>query len=430
MTLLRIAGGRIIDPAQNLDTIADLWIRGDRILGVGPQPNLTANRTLDAAGKIVCPGFIDMHVHLGEPGHEDNETIATGTAAALAGGVTTLACMPDSEPALDSQAAAEFVFLQAERAGNANVFPIGAVTKGRKGEELAEIGGLVEGGAVAFTDHDRPLASAEIMRRALEYCRMFDRPVLCHAEDPDLTRGGIMHEGSESLRLGLRGMPAAAEEVVLHRDLELAQLTRGRLHVLTVSTAGSVTLIRRAKEEGIQVTAEVCPHHLALTHEKLRTFDSNYKMNPPLRTEEDVAALLEGLRDGTLDVLASDHTPQAQEKKMRELDLAPFGVIGLETLVPVCIATLIEPGHLTWPQLVAKLTLHPARILGLERGTLKSDADADVTILDPEVSWTIDASRFLSRSRNTPFVNRPVKGRVWATIVAGDVRFCFGDSRP
>lgn len=429
MTLLRIAGGRIIDPAQNLDTIADLWIRGDRILGIGPQPNLTANRTLDAAGKIVCPGFIDMHVHLGEPGHEDNETIATGTAAALAGGVTTLACMPDSEPALDSQAAAEFVFLQAERAGNANVFPIGAVTKGRKGEELAEIGGLVEGGAVAFTDHDRPLASAEVMRRALEYCRMFDRPVLCHAEDPDLTRGGIMHEGIESLRLGLRGMPAAAEEVVLHRDLELAQLTRGRLHVLTVSTAGSVTLIRRAKEEGIQVTAEVCPHHLALTHENLRTFDSNYKMNPPLRTEEDIAALLEGLRDGTLDVLASDHTPQAQEKKMRELDLAPFGVIGLETLVPVCITTLIEPGHLTWPQLIAKLTLHPARILGLDRGTLQPEADADVTILDPEASWTIDPSRFLSRSRNTPFVNRGVKGRVWATLVAGDVRFTLGEGR-
>lgn len=429
MTLLRIAGGRIIDPAQNLDTIADLWIRGDRILGIGPQPNLTANRTLDAAGKIVCPGFIDMHVHLGEPGHEDNETIATGTAAALAGGVTTLACMPDSEPALDSQAAAEFVFLQAERAGNANVFPIGAVTKGRKGEELAEIGGLVEGGAVAFTDHDRPLASAEVMRRALEYCRMFDRPVLCHAEDPDLTRGGIMHEGIESLRLGLRGMPAAAEEVVLHRDLELAQLTRGRLHVLTVSTAGSVTLIRRAKEEGIQVTAEVCPHHLALTHENLRTFDSNYKMNPPLRTEEDIAALLEGLRDGTLDVLASDHTPQAQEKKMRELDLAPFGVIGLETLVPVCITTLIAPGHLTWPQLIAKLTLHPARILGLDRGTLQPEADADVTILDPEASWIIDPSRFLSRSRNTPFVNRGVKGRVWATLVAGDVRFTLGEGR-
>ena len=248
MNIFCITGGRVIDPSQNLDQVTDLWIRGERIVGVGQQPRLQATEVLDATGKIVCPGLIDMHVHLREPGREEDETIATGTAAALAGGITSVACMPNCEPALDNQAAAEFVYLQAERAGNANVFPVGAITKGRQGAELAEIGGLVDGGAVAFTDDDNPVVSAEIMRRALEYCRMSDRPVLSHAEDPELTRGGTMHEGAESMRLGLRGMPAVAEEVIIHRDIELARLTGGRLHVMHVSTAAGVELIRRAKE--------------------------------------------------------------------------------------------------------------------------------------------------------------------------------------
>ncbi len=268
MNILRITNGRVIDPAQNLDQITDLWIRGEYIVGIGPQPRLQATQVLDATGKIVCPGLIDMNVHLCEPGREEDETIATGTAAALAGGITSLACMPNTEPALDNQAAAEFVYLQAERAGNANVFPVGAVTKGRKGAELAEIGGLVDGGAVAFTDDDNPVVSAEIMRRALEYCRMFDKPVLCHAEDPDLTRGGTMHEGVESMRLGLRGMPAVAEEVVIHRDIELARLTGGRLHIMHVSTATGVELIRRAKERGVKVTAEACPQHFYFTDKR------------------------------------------------------------------------------------------------------------------------------------------------------------------
>src|SRR5438874_5467947 len=250
MNTLRITAGRVIDPSQGIDQLTDLWIRGEHIAGLGPQPQYPATRTFDAAGKIVCPGLIDMHVHLREPGREEDETIATGTAAALAGGVTSVACMPNTEPALDSQAAAEFVYLQAERAGNANVFPVGAITKGRQGQELAEIGGLVEGGAVAFTDNGSPVSSAEIMRRALEYCRMFDRAVLSHCEDLDLTRGGVMHEGFESMRLGLRGMPAAAEEVMVHRDIALAELTGGRLHVMHVSTAGSVDLIRRARARG------------------------------------------------------------------------------------------------------------------------------------------------------------------------------------
>jgi dihydroorotase len=422
MNTLRVSNGHVIDPSQNLDQVTDLWIRGGHILALGPQPQLVADRTLDATGKIVCPGLIDMHVHLREPGREEDETIATGTAAALAGGVTSVACMPNTEPALDSQAAAEFVYLQAERAGNANVFPVGAVTKGREGKELSEMGGLVEGGAVAFTDDGSPVSSAEIMRRALEYCCMFDKAVLSHAEDLELTRGGVMNEGFESMRLGLRGMPAAAEEVMIHRDIELAQLTGGRLHILHVSTAGGVDLIRRGKQRGIRVSGEACPHHFTLTDKCLRTFDSNYKMAPPLRTEADVEAIIAGLKDGTLEVIATDHAPHAPEKKMRELDQAPNGIIGLETLLPVCILALIEPGHLTWPQLIEKLTINPARVLGIDRGTLRPGADADVTVIDPREEWTIDPNRFRSKSRNCPFAGWKVRGRGHAVLVGGQVK--------
>ncbi len=423
MSTLRIANGRVIDPSQGIDQVADLWVRGDRVAGLGPQPDLHADRTLDASGKLVCPGLIDMHVHLREPGREEDETIATGTAAALAGGVTSVACMPNTEPALDSQAAAEFVYLQAERAGNANVFPVGAITKGRQGQELAEIGGLVEGGAVAFTDDGSPVASAEIMRRALEYCRMFDRAVLSHSEYSDLTRGGVMHEGFESMRLGLRGMPAAAEEIMVFRDIALAELTGARLHILHVSTRGSVELIRRARARGVRVSGEACPHHFTLTDRELRRYDSNYKMTPPLRTEDDVRALLDGLKDGTLEVIASDHAPHAVEKKTRELDQAPYGIIGLETLLPVCVLSLIEPGHLTWPQLIEKLTVNPARVLGIDRGTLRPGAAADVTVIDPAAEWVIDPSRFRSKSRNCPFAGWKVRGRAHAVIVGGTVKY-------
>src|SRR6266852_2356198 len=403
MQTIRITNGRVIDPAQGIDQVTDVWIQGETILGVGPQPTAQADHVIDASGKIVCPGLIDMHVHLREPGREEDETIATGTAAALAGGVTSVACMPNTEPALDSQAAAEFVYLQAGRAGHANVFPVGAITKGRQGQELAEIGGLVEGGAVAFTDDGAPVVSAEIMRRALEYCRMFNKAVLSHAEDLELTRGGVMHEGFESMRLGLRGMPAAAEEVMVHRDITLAELTGGRLHILHVSTAGSDELIRQARQRGVRVSGEACTHHFTLTDQCLRTFDSNFKMAPPLRTEEDVQGLIAGLKDGTLEVIATDLAPHAPEKKMRELDQAPNGIIGLETLLPICVVSLIEPGHLTWPQLIEKLTCHPARILGIDRGTLRPGADADVTVIDPTAEWTIDPKQFQSKSRNCPF---------------------------
>jgi dihydroorotase len=422
MTSLRITNGRIIDPSQKLDRVVDLWIQGERIHRIGPQPELRADHIIDAAGMIVCPGLIDMHVHLREPGREEDETIKTGSAAALAGGITSVACMPDTEPPLDHQAAAEFVHLQAERAGKANVFPVGCVTKGRKGAELAEIGGLVKGGAVAFSDADAPIVSAEMMRRALEYCRMFDRPVLSHAEDIELTRGGLMHEGKESMRLGLRGMPSAAEEVMIHRDIELARLTGGRVHFQHVSTAGSVELIRRAKEQMLRVTAETCPQYCFLTDASLRSYDSNFKLNPPLRTAADVQAIVAGLKDGTLDALASDHSPLAPEKKLRELDQAPFGIVGLETLLPICVKILVEPGHLSWPQLIAKLSMQPAAILGIQRGTLKPDEIADVTIIDPAVEWTIDPGKFVCKSRNSPFGGMKLRGRAHTVIVAGKIK--------
>jgi dihydroorotase len=423
MTTLRITNGRVIDPSQGLDQVADLWIENGRVAAVGPRPDLHADRTIDAAGLIVAPGLIDMHVHLREPGREEDETIATGTASALAGGVTAVACMPNTEPALDSQAAAEFVILQAQRAGNARVYPVGAVTKGRAGKELAEIGGLVEGGAVAFTDDGSPVVSAEVMRRALEYCKMFGRAVMSHCEDLDLTRGGVMNEGVESMKLGLRGMPAAAEEVHVFRDIALAELTGGKLHILHVSTAGSVGLIRQARKRGVPVTAEACPHHFTLTDECLRSFDSNYKMAPPLRTRADVEAVIEGLKDGTIGVIATDHAPHAPEKKMRELDQAPNGIIGLETLLPICVTQLIEPDHLTWPQLVEKLTVNPARVLGVDAGTLRPGARADVTVIDPAAEWTIDPARFRSKSRNSPFAGWTVRGRAHTVLIDGVVKY-------
>jgi dihydroorotase len=422
MTILRIANGRIIDPSQRIDQVADLWIQGERIVDIGPHPHLSADRTIDAAGKIVCPGLIDMHVHLREPGREEDETIATGTAAAIAGGVTSVACMPNTEPPIDSQAAAEFVKMQAKKAGNANVFPIGTISKNREGKELAEIGGLIEGGAVAFTDDGSPVMNSELMRRALEYTKMFDRAILSHSEDLELTRGGVMHEGFVSMQLGLRGMPAAAEEIMVYREIALAEVTGGRMHILHVSTAGSVELIRQAKKRSVRVTGEACPHHLTLTDERLRSFDSNYKMAPPLRTQQDVDAVLEGVIDGTLDVLATDHAPHAVEKKERELDQTPNGIIGLETFLPICVHALIETKQLTWPQLIERMTVNPARVLGIDRGTLRAGKVADVTVIDPIAEWTIDKNKFRSKSRNSPYHGWKVRGRAMAVIVAGVVK--------
>ncbi len=420
MRTIQIVGGRIIDPSQEIDRVGNLWLSRGQVLPLG-EGYEEAEIVIDARGMIVCPGLIDVHVHLREPGNEEDETIATGASAALAGGVTTLACMPNTIPALDTQGAAEFVVLQAQRARKAKVYPVGAVSKGRKGDELAELGQLVAGGAVAFTDDGAPVASASLMRRALEYAKMFDKPIMQHCQVPELTVGGVMNEGFESMRLGLAGMPAAGEDIMVARDIRLAEITGGRLHIQHISTARSVELVREGKRRGVRVTAEACPHHFTLTDERLRTFDSNFKMNPPLRTWNDVEAVIGGLKDNTIEILATDHAPHAPEKKMRELDQAPFGIVGLETLVPICVLGLIEPGHLTWPEMIRKLTVNPAQLLGIPKGTLRPGADADVTIIDPETRWTIDPVdvpvqepkyplRRLGRPRPGPYRHRRRRG--------------------
>jgi len=420
MSCILIRNGRVIDPATRHDAVANLWIESGVIAAIG-GPDRQATETIDASGKLVCPGLIDMHVHLREPGREEDETIASGCAAAIAGGVTSVACMPNTEPPLDSQSAAEFVIQQARRAGLANVFPVGCLTKGKLGQDLSEMGGLVQGGAVAFTDDGTPVTDSEVMRRAMEYARGLGKAVLSHSEDLALTRGAVMHEGAESLRLGLKGYPAAAEEIMIYREIALAEITGARLHILHVSSARGVELIRWARDKGLPVTGEASPHHLLLNDECLRGFDSNYKMSPPLREKKDSAALVQGLKDGVITVLATDHAPHSVEKKMREIDQAPNGIIGLETFLPTCVKALIDPGHLTWPQMIAMMTLHPAQILGIDRGTLKPGAPADVTIIDPDREWTIDVTKFRSKSRNCPFGGWKVKGLAEQVIVGGRV---------
>ena len=430
MATLLIRGGRVIDPAQDIDRIADLRIVDGRIAGIGPGETGAgrADETIDAAGMIVTPGLIDMHVHLREPGREEDETIASGTRAALAGGFTSVACIPNTEPPIDTQAAVEFIHQKAARADTCNVFVVACVSRNREGKELAEIGQLVEAGAVAFSDDGAPVSDAELMRRALEYCSMFGKPILAHEEVLELSRGGVMNEGLVSLLLGLGGMPATAEEVMIGRDTALAESTAGRLHVMHVSTAGGVALVRAAKARGVRVTAEACPHHFTLTDESLRTFDANCKMSPPLRTAADVEAIIAGIADGTIDCIATDHAPHAREKKMLELDRAPFGILGLETAIGLSVTRLVAPGHLGWPRLVEAMSTLPARILGLDRGTLRTGSPADVTIIDPDRSWKVDVRSFRSKSINSPFDGWTLRGRAVATIVGGRVKYRLAGS--
>lgn len=423
MSTLRIKSGRVIDLGRGIDEVADVWIEDGRIAS---DPGGAADQTIDARGLIVAPGLIDARVWLGEPGHEEDETIATGTAAALAGGFTSVGAMPDLQPPVDNRAAAEFIVLQAKRAGHCHVFPIGAVTKRHAGEELAEIGQLMDGGAVAFTDGKRAISNAEVMRRALQYAGMWDRAVLHHPQVPELVAGGVMHEGCCSTRLGLQGMPVAAEEIMVRRDIALAELTGGRVHLMAISSRSSVDEVRQAQARGVRVTADVTPLHLLLTDESLRDYDSCYKVNPPLRTGDHRAALIEGLKDGTISVISSDHQPHAAEKTVREIDQAPFGIAGIETLLPICIEALIAPGHLDWSELLKKLTVGPAELLGLRKGTLEPGADADVTLIDPELEWVIDSSRFASKSSNTPWHGRHVRGRAVAVLVSGEVKQSVG----
>ena len=420
---LLIANGYVVDPAQGINTGRDLLIEDGRVAGVleRGQEKPSGVELLDATGLIVAPGFIDMHAHLREPGAEYKETIASGAAAAVAGGWTSVCAMPNTDPVNDSPAVTRFVIEQAQRAQLANVFPIGAITKGCGGKELSEMGEMKSAGIVAVSDDGHPVPNAGIMRRAMEYARGFDLTVVDHCQDLSLTAGGVMHEGRWSLILGLRGMPAAAEDVHVIRDCVLEKLTGASVHIAHVSTSGALDAVRRAKEMGLPVTCEVAPHHWTLTDDALEEYDTNTKMSPPLRSRSHVAALLEGLRDGTIDAIATDHAPHHADEKDLEFDQAPFGITGLETAVGLAF-DLVNQGVIDIARLVRLCSTNPARIFGLQdRGRLAENAHADVTILDPACEWVFDVASSKSKSRNTPFHGRAMTGAAVATIVGGRV---------
>jgi dihydroorotase len=415
-----LKGGRVIDPSAGTDETADVLIQDRRIHAVGAGLNAPEGADVrDVRGRVVAPGLLDVHVHLREPGNEDEETVATGARAAAAGGFTAVCAMPNTDPVTDNQAAVGFIVRQSMRAGFARVHPVGAVSVGQRGERLAEIGEMVGAGAVAVSDDGRPVVSSHLMRTALEYARTFDIPVADHCEEPTLSAGGAMHEGLASARLGLKGIPAAAEEIMVARDCLLAELTGGHVHLCHISTRGSVELIRRAKERGVRVTAEVTPHHLTLTDRACEGYATNAKMNPPLREAADVAALRTALKEGVLDCVASDHAPHAYDEKDVAFDDAPFGVVGLETAFGVAHTELVEGGVLSLPALLARMSTTPARVFHLPGGTLRPGAAGDLVVLDVTTPWTVDGATFFSKSRNTPFGGRRLVGRALLTIVSG-----------
>ena len=423
MKPLLIKNGRVVDPASGLDDQRDLLIEGGRIAALDKSISRAEAEVFDASNLIVAPGFIDLHVHLREPGKEGAETIATGARAAAAGGFTAVACMPNTQPVNDSPLVTRYILGQAAQAGGARVYPVGAVTKGQAGEELAEIESMRAAGVVAVTDDGRPMWNSRILRRAMEYCAALGIPIIDHCEDPHLAAGGAMHEGEWSLRLGLRGIPALAEELPVLRNARLAALTGARVHIAHLSTRGALEIVRSAKKEGVRVTCEVTPHHFTLTDEACRDYDTRAKMNPPLRTAEDVAALIEGLADGTVDAIATDHAPHSETEKQTDFEAAPFGIIGLETALGLALERLVHSGKISLGRLVELLSTNPARILGVEGGALKIGAPADVTIFDPEQKWTYRAEQGLSKSRNTPFDGRSFRGGPVATLVSGAFTF-------
>jgi dihydroorotase len=421
-----LRGGRVVDPSQSLDETSDVLIVGDKVEAIGGRVrNETANRdgleTIDCAGLVVSPGFIDVHCHLREPGREEVETIASGARAAAAGGFTAVCAMPNTDPVTDNQAAVGFIIRQASIADAARVYPIGAISLRQRGEALAEFGEMVAAGAVAVSDDGRPVASAHLMRTALEYARTFDIPVADHCEEPTLAANGAMNEGVVSARLGLKGIPSEAEEIMAIRDMLLARRTGGHVHLCHMSTRGSVELIRWGKERGIRVTAEVCPHHISLTEDAVEDYDTNAKMNPPLRTADDVAALQEAVRDGTIDLIATDHAPHHYDEKEREFADAPNGIIGLETALAVNITWLVKPGIVELPLLIERMSCAPARVFKLPGGTLRRGSVADVSVFDPTAGWLVEPSRFKSKGRNTPYAGQTLQGRARCTLVGGRV---------
>ena len=420
-----LAGGRVIDPSQGRDGVGDVVIVDGRIdhagdpLGDDAFGSRDDVQRIDCSGMIVSPGFIDVHCHLREPGREDVETIVTGARAAAAGGFTAVCAMPNTDPVTDNQAAVGFIARQALRAAAARVYPIGAISVGQRGESLAEFGEMVGAGAVAVSDDGRPVESAHLMRTALEYAQTFGIPVIDHCEEMTLARGGAMNEGVVSARLGLKGIPAEAEEIMAIRDILLARRTRGHVHLAHMSTHGSVELIRWGKERGIGVTAEVCPHHLSLTEEAVEGYNTNAKMNPPLRTAADVEALREAVRDGTIDLIATDHAPHHYDEKEREFADAPNGIVGLETALAVVVTNLVQSGIIGFPTLVEKMSCAPARLFHLPGGTLRQGSPGDVTVFDPAHEWTVDLAQFLSKGRNSPYRGMRLTGRAMMTMVEG-----------
>ena len=423
MSALVLKGGRVVDPAQGWDGPADVRIEDGRVAALGRRVDAKGATVLEVAGRVVAPGFIDLHTHLREPGREDKETIATGTRAAAAGGFTAVCAMPNTDPVNDTAGITRAILERARTEGAVRVYPIGAITRGSKGEELAEYGDLRDAGCVAVSDDGRPVPSARMMRRALEYSQAFGLTVIDHCEEPSLTEKAPMNEGPVATMLGLRGWPGAAETVMVERDVLLAELTGGKVHIAHISTAGSVDAVRRAKRRGVRVTAEATPHHLLLTDEAVRetAYDTSTKMNPPLRAEADRLAVIEGLRDGTIDCIATDHAPHTVDDKKVEFDQAAFGIVGLETAVALCLDQLVRPGVITLSRLVALLSTHPARVLGLPGGSLAVGSIADVTVLDLERERTVDPARFQTKGRNTPYTGWTLRGWPVATIVAGAI---------
>ncbi len=426
MTNILIKNGRVIDPASGTDAAADVLIRKGKIAKVGRVSASAAGRTattIDAAGRIVCPGLIDIHVHCREPGHEEEETIATAAAAAVAGGFSAIVSMPNTHPVTDNEATVHYVTRLAQQADLARVLPAGAITKGREGAELTEMGCMLAAGAVAFTDDGDGVASSRVMQRALQYAGMFDAPILQHCQDADLTSGGVMNSGATAVRLGLPGIPPAAEEIMLQRDLSLLAHTGGHYHMQHVSTAGAVAMVRAAKARGLPVTAEATPHHLLLTEAACSTYDSNFKMAPPLRSAADVEAVRLGVADGTIDCLATDHAPHAAEEEELEFALAPNGIIALECAVGLYAKALIATKLLTWPEMIARMTTAPAAVIRKPLGTLAVGADADVTIINPAAKYRVNLATWRSKSRNCPYHGWRLPARAVCTIVGGQVKF-------
>ncbi|MBN2383408.1 dihydroorotase [bacterium] len=418
-----LKGALLLDPSKKKPEKLDLLIEHGRIALCAPNIQTEDAEIIDLTGTIITPGLIDIHVHLREPGREDKETIETGSKAALAGGFTSIACMPNTSPVNDNLSVTNFIIDQARKAAQARVFPIGAISKGQLGQEMSEIGEMVSGGIVAISDDGHPVMNSELMRRALEYSRMFDLPIMEHAEDKNLVGKGVMNEGLASTMCGLPPQPGIAEDILVDRDIRLAEYTSAHIHICHLSRKKSLEIVRRAKQQGIHVTCEVTPHHLTLTDDLVTSFDTNYKMAPPLRTPEDIEALIQGLNDGTIDAIASDHAPHTSQEKELEFIDAPFGIIGLETTLPIVLTKLVWTNRLTLETLIQRLTTGPARVLHHEPPTLAEGAIADLTVIDPDYEFTIDADTFFSKSRNTPFNGEKVKGCCVMTLVDGEIRY-------